>query len=93
MKTYVIYRDDKKQILKYSIHSKSYDEISDLITKYNESSKNQQAEIVSSDDLICLIGISEENKKIKEYDLRQIEDHIDSLQNEFFLLKEAVTIK
>ena len=93
MKTYVVYRDGNKQITKYSIHSKTHEEISSLIVKHNESEKNPKAEIASNDDLISMIEIAEENKKTKEYDLRKIEDSIDSLQNEFWLLKEAVTLK
>lgn len=43
-----------------------------------------------SNCLIFAFEIAENNKKLKDYDLRNIEESIESMSNEFYLLKESL---
>lgn len=91
MKTYIVYRNFDKQITKYSVYTKTKDDLQKLIFEFNNQNGPTKAEITTDDDLISLIKIAEENKLIKQSDLRSIEDALDNVQSEFWLLKESVT--
>lgn len=90
-KYFVIYRDkESKKINRYSSYNKN-ENLSDMIDKYNsDNTRNHTLEIVIDHDLISALEIAENNKKLKDYDLRNIEQSIDSLSNEFYLLKESL---
>lgn len=60
-----------------------------MIETFNKGNGNL-AERVSDDDIKALIEIAEDNKRIKESDIRSIEDAFDSLQTEIYHLKESV---
>ena len=62
-----------------------------MIDKYNsDNTRNHTVELVSDNDLISALEIAENNKKLKDYDLRNIEQSIENMSNEFYLLKESL---
>lgn len=88
----VIYRDRRiKKIVKYSLIRKSVEELTKIVSDFNDLKKENYAEIVSCDDLKSLIEIAEKNKYIKDHDLLEIERAIDRLQDELYNLREYVT--
>lgn len=90
MKTYVIYRDRlSKKILNYST-SATDNNLDENIAKFNASDKSRTAEKVLDHDLISLIEMAEKNKSLRQSDLRDIEESINNLSNEFYCLKEAI---
>lgn len=90
-KYFVIYRDkESKKINRYSSYNKN-ENLSDMIDKYNsDNTRNHTVELVSDNDLISALEIAENNKKLKDYDLRNIEQSLESMSNEFYLLKESL---
>ena len=90
-KYFVIYRDkESKKINRYSSYNKN-ENLSDMIDKYNsDNTRNHTVELVSDNDLISALEIAENNKKLKDYDLRNIEQSIENMSNEFYLLKESL---
>lgn len=92
MKTYIVYRDlQTNKIINYSVYDKAPDKLYDMIVEFNKKwIQTRKAEIADSEDLIAIIELAEKNKRVKESDLRSIEDKINDLQNEFYLLKESM---
>lgn len=90
-KCFVICRDkESKKINRYSVYNKN-ENLSDMIEKYNsDNTRNHTAELVIDHDLISAFEIAENNKKLKDYDLRNIEQSIENMSNEFYLLKESL---
>lgn len=90
-KSFVIYRDkESKKINRYSSYNKN-ENLSDMIDRYNsDNTRNHTVELVHDHDLISAFEIAENNKKLKDYDLRNIEQSIESMSNEFYLLKESL---
>ena len=86
----IIYRNkETKKITGYSLFKS--DNLDERIIEFNSNEKNDRiAEIVSSNDLQALIEIAENNKKLKERDLKYIEDSINDLQNELYNLKDRL---
>ena len=86
---YLIYRNrNDHSIKKYSIIRMIAPDLEINILNFNNENKNLTVEKVINSDLINLINIAEENSKIKNYDLRGIEDALDGIQNEINNLKE-----
>lgn len=84
-KTCIIYRDKKSnKITKYSVLITENVDLDSRVTEYNLTSTDLAAEIVNNDDLIQLISIAEENKKAKRSDLKDIEDAIERLRDDFY---------
>ena len=92
MRQYIIYRDKMtNKIMKYSILNKPKENLDELINEYNDSkheSRNNISELVTNCVLICLIDLAESNKKIKEYQLRDIEYAINNLGHEFYEMRQ-----
>lgn len=90
-KHFVILRDkESKKLISYSSYEKN-ENLSDMIEKYNSDiTRKLTAELVFDHDLISALEIADDNKKTKDYDLRNIEDAINNLQNEFYELKETL---
>lgn len=87
---YIIYRDKvSNRITSYSKYQKVPENLEKLIAEYNLTEHRKgTAERVVSDDIKSLIEISEANKLLKDDDIRSIEQAMDNLQNEVWLLKE-----
>lgn len=90
-KYFVICRDkESKKINRYSSYNKN-ENLLEMIYKYNsDNTRNHTVELVNDNDLISALEIAENNKKLKDYDLRNIEQSIESMSNEFYLLKESL---
>jgi hypothetical protein len=82
-KAFVIFREKQtNRINKYSIFVTENADLDSKIIEYNLTSKDV-AEIVTNDDLVQLISIAEQNKKAKLSDLKDIEDAIERLRDDF----------
>ena len=91
MKTYVIYRDRSlKHITRYSAYPSDKEGLFENVEKYNKNQNEFSAEIATDKDLICLIQLAEENKKLKDWDISRIEGLMNDIQNEFYHLKESI---
>lgn len=88
--TFIIYRNKQtNQIEKYSVANYEAVELEKKIVLYNSETKNLSAEIVNDENYIRLIQIAEQNKKIKESNLKDIENSIENLRNDFYEIAKA----
>lgn len=92
-KFFIIYRKkDSKKILRYSIlRLDNGVALNDLITNYNSSNvREEMAQVAVSSDLIDLIEIAESHKRIKDYDIKSIQESLDRVQTEIYDLNESL---
>ncbi len=91
IKYFVVFRDkESKKINRYSLY-KTNENLSDMIDKYNsDTSRTHRAELVLDHDLISVLEIAETKKRLKDSDLKDIENAIEMLSGEFYQLKESL---
>jgi len=93
-KHFIVYRDlDTKKIIRYSFVNTIENEsvLVEKIKTYNSDvTRNHTAELVYDRDLYSALEIAEKNQKIKESEIRNIEDRIEGLSNDFYALREAL---
>lgn len=89
---YIIYRSKSdNKILSYSKFHFPVEDIEVRIKGFNERHDSDKlAEFVISDDIISMIEMIENEKFIKHQELRDIEDSLERVQQEIYLLNERV---
>ncbi len=83
--TFVLFRNKTtNKIEKYNVVKTEKEQLKENISQFNVDSKEFNAEVVKDEDFIKLIEIAEENKKTKRSHLKDIEDSIERLRDDFY---------